>query len=112
MKYRPELFVNNKEYDADVRFYSFCWWSDRLDNDMNCYINNLLSSCNFISSTIEEVLEINTDADTSYIKYKTTLFNQVLEMVLLLPKQNRPIKNDFKVGDTIVGIFKAEVSLK
>lgn len=112
MKYKPELLVKNKVYDADVTLSSFCWWSDRDSNNQGTHISNSCFPCLFISSKIEEIVEINLDAKHPYVKYKTTLADQTFDMVLYYPERDEdeePIKDVFKVGDTIVGLFKANV---
>ena len=76
--------------------------------------NSCYPSC-FITSTIEEIVDIKLDIKHPYVRYKTTLGGQVFEMTLSYPTQeedDEPIKDMFKVGDKIIGLFKAEVKIK
>ena len=112
MKYKPELLIKNKAYDVEVTLSSFCWWSDRDGNNQSTHISNSCSPCSFISSKIEEIVEINLNTKHPYVKYRTTLVDQTFDMVLNYPERDEdeePIKDVFKVGDTIVGLFKANV---
>ena len=112
MKYKPELLIKNKAYDVEVTLSSFCWWSDRGGNNQSTHISNSCSPCSFISSKIEEIVEINLNTKHPYVKYRTTLADQTFDMVLNYPerdKDDKPIKDVFEVGDIIVGLFKAEV---
>ena len=115
MKYKPALSIKNKVYDADVKLWSFCWWSDRNGTNFATQISSSCSPCSFIVSKIEEIVEIKLDVKRPYVKYKTTLADQAFEMKLNYPVQDEedePIKDVFKVGDTIAGLFKAQVKIK
>ena len=115
MKYDPELFIKRKVYDADVKLWSFCWWSER---NYIKHANHISNSClpySFIVSKIEEIVDIKLDVKHPYVKYRTTIADQVFEMKLNYPAQNdedEPITDIFEVGDTIVGLFKAHVKIK
>ena len=115
IRYDPKLLIKHQEYEADIKLWSFCWWSST--NHIN-HANHISNSClpySFIVSKIEEILEIKLDIKKPYVKYKTTLADQVFEMKICYPEQNEydePIKDTFKVGDTIVGLFKAKVKIK
>ncbi len=115
MKYKPELLIKNKVYDVDVTLSSFCWWSDKNDGQQSTHISNSCFPCSFISSKIEEIVEINLNTKHPYVKYKTTLADQTFDMVLDYPERDKdeePIEDVFEVGDTIVGLFKAKVKIK
>lgn len=115
MKYKPELLIKNKVYDADVTLSSFCWWSNRNDNQHSTHIRNSCLPYSFISSKIEKIVDINLNTKHPYVKYKTTLADQAFDMVLHYPERDEddePIKDVFEIGDTIVGLFKAKVKIK
>ena len=115
MKYKPELLIKHKIYDANVILYSFCWWSDRKNDRHANHISKSCYPCSFISSKIEEIVDIKLNVKHPYVKYRTTLADQMFEMVLHYPEQDEhdePIKDTFEVGDTIVGLFKAKVKIK
>ena len=115
MKYKPELMIKHKVYDAEVKLWSFCWWSERKNIEHGNHISNSCLPYSFIASKIEEIVEVKLNIRHPYVKYKTTLADQVFEMKLNYPVQDEddePIKDVFKVGDTIVGLFKARVIIK
>lgn len=115
MKYNPERLVKHKEYDADVKFWSFCWWSQRDATKHSCHISNYCLPYSFIASKIEEIVEINLDCKKPYVKYRTTLAGQQFEMTLNYGEReedDQPIKDTFQVGDWICGLFKAQTKIK
>lgn len=115
MKYNPEHLVKHKEYDADVKFWSFCWWSQRDATKHSCHISNYCLPYSFIASKIEEIVEINLDCKKPYVKYRTTLAGQQFEMTLNYGEReedDQPIKDTFQVGDWICGLFKAQIKIK
>lgn len=114
MKYKPEYLIRHKEYDADVKFWSFCWWSQRNANKQSNHISNSILPFNFIASKIEEIIEIELDCENPYVKYKTTLFGQQFEMILnygVKDENDTPIKDTFQVGDWICGLFMASIKI-
>ena len=115
MKYNPEHLIKHKEYDADVKFWSFCWWSQRDATKHSCYISNYCLPYSFIASKIEEIIEINLDCKKPYVKYMTTLAGQQFEMTLNYGEReedDQPIKDTFQVGDWICGLFKAQIKIQ
>lgn len=115
MKYNPEHLVKHKEYDADVKFWSFCWWSQRDATKHSCHISNCCHPYSFIASKIEEIVEINLDCKKPYVKYRTTLAGQQFEMTLNYGEReedDQPIKDTFQVGDWICGLFKAQIKIQ
>ena len=115
MKYNPEHLVKHKEYDADVKFWSFCWWSQRDATKHSCHISNYCLPYSFIASKIEEIVEINLDCKKPYVKYRTTLAGQQFEMTLNYGEReedDQPIKDTFQVGDWICGLFKAQIKIQ
>ena len=115
MKYNPEHLVKHKEYDADVKFWSFCWWSQRDAIKHSCHISNYCLPYSFIASKIEEIVEINLDCKKPYVKYRTTLAGQQFEMTLNYGEReedDQPIKDTFQVGDWICGLFKAQIKIQ
>lgn len=115
MKYNPEHLVKHKEYDADVKFWSFCWWSQRDATKHSCHISNYCLPYSFIASKIEEIVEINLDCKKPYVKYRTTLAGQQFEMTLNYGEREEDdqlIKDTFQVGDWICGLFKAQIKIQ
>jgi|GEM_PF-4447166 len=115
MKYNPEHLVKHKEYDAVVKFWSFCWWSQRDATKHSCHISNYCLPYSFIASKIEEIVEINLDCKKPYVKYRTTLAGQQFEMTLNYGEReedDQPIKDTFQVGDWICGLFKAQIKIQ
>ena len=115
MKYQPELLIKHQEYEADVKLWSFCWWSQNDHTNHTTHISNTCLPYSFISSKIEEIVETNLNSKRPYVKYKTTLADQVFEMKICYPERDEddePIKDTFEVGDIIVGLFKAKIKIK
>lgn len=115
MKYDPDLLIRRQEYDASVKFWSFCWWSDRAAINHSSHITSYCLPFSFISTTIEELLEVKLDVKKPFVRYLTTLAEQKFEMKLCYPErdiEDGPIKDTFEVGDRIVGLFKAIVKIK
>ena len=115
MKYNPEHLIKHKEYDVDVKFWSFCWWSQRDTTKHSCHISNYCLPYSFIASKIEEIVEINLDCKKPYVKYRTTLAGQQFEMTLNYGEReedDQPIKDTFQVSDWICGLFKAQIKIQ
>ena len=115
MKYNPDFLVKHKEYEADVKFWSFCWWSQKDPSSRSSHISNYHLPYSFIASKIEEIVEINFDDKNPYVIYKTTLAGQQFEMILSYGTRDEddpPIKDTFQVGDWICGLFIAKVKIK
>lgn len=98
--------------EADVELYSHCFVSESMNANVNTHLMASSFPCNFISSTIEEIVELKLDIDMPYVKYKTTINGEVFNVTLIYPKQDEPVKDIYKVGDKIVGLFRADVSIK
>ena len=115
MKYDPKVMVPHTIYEAEVKFWSFNWWTDRDDTGRYCSINPGCCPCSFISTTIEEILETKLDVKRPFIRYRSIVHGHVHELKLCYPerdKDDEPIKDVLKVGDRVVGLFKAEVKLR
>ena len=115
MKYKPEYLIRHKEYEADVRLWSLCWWSQGSAKSQTCHISSSALPFTFIASKIEEIVETRLDCKQPYIKYKTTLSGQQFEMVLVYGEKDDDdpsIKDNYQVGDWICGLFRAIVKIR
>ena len=112
MKYEPRISARNTRFEADVSFWSFCW--ENTSNPVNhvTHISESIGPCCFIVSKIEKILEIDLKGKRPYVTYETTLSGEKFKMTLCYPhrqKGDKPITDTFSQGDTIIGLFKAEV---
>ena len=115
MKYDPKIMVPKTIYDADVKYWSFCWWTDKENTGHPIGISEHCFPLSFISTTIEEIIEQRFDVARPYIRYKAKIHGHIHECKLCYPKQyedDEPIKDTFEVGDKVVGLFKAKVRIR
>ena len=114
MKYDPKVMVPHAIYEAEVKYWSFCWWTDREKTGHCSGINPSCGPYSFISTTIEEIIEKRFDVPRPYVRYKAIIHDRAHEIKLCYPKQHaddEPIKDVFEVGDRVVGLFKTIVKL-
>ena len=114
MEYDPKIMIPKTIYEADVKYWSFCWWTDR-EPTGNC--SGLSQHCfplSFVSTTIEEIIEKRFDVPRPYVKFKGSISGHIYEIKLCYRKQyedDQPITDIFEVGDRVVGLFKAKVKI-
>ena len=114
MKYDPRLLKPHEVHDADVSFWSFCWENTSNPANHVTHISESIGPCCFIVSKIERILEIDLKGKRPYMTYETTLSGEKFKMTLCYPhrqKGDKPITDTFSQGDTISGLFKAEVKI-
>ena len=102
----------SKEYDLDISFYSFIWYSPK-DKSWSTLINNGCVPYAFINTYIEEIIDINLNDEYPYVKFKGSINNQPLVFTLCYPKRSEddePIKETFYVGEQIIGLFKGTIN--
>ena len=114
MKYDPNIMIPNAVYEADVKYWSFCWWTDKETTGHCSGISQHCFPLSFISTTIEEIIEKRFDVVRPYVRFKGMVHGRIHEMKLCYPKQyedDEPIKDTFEVGDKVIGLFKAKVTI-
>ena len=111
----PTLLIKGKEYEADVNLNAFVWWAECQKARWSTAISKSCFPFSFIESTIEELIDVNLKIKHPYVKYKTTINNETFELTLNYRTQHKddePIKDTFKVGDRVIGLFRANIKLK
>lgn len=112
--YDPSFLIKGQTYETDISLDAFVWWSECQKASWSTSISKSCFPFSFIESTIEELIEVNLVAKYPYVKYKATINKEVFALTLHYRKKHKddePIKDTFKVGDRVVGLFKANVKL-
>ena len=115
MKYDPKIMIPKTIYEADVKYCSFCWWTAKENTGRCTGISQHCLPFSFISTTIEEIIEKRFDVARPYIRYKAKIHGRTHEFKLCYPNQyedDEPIKDTFEVGDKVIGLFKAKVTIR
>ena len=111
----PSFLDEGKEYDADVKLTAFIWWSECQKAEWSTAISKRCFPFSFVKSTIEELIEVNLKARHPYVRYKSTINNEMFELTLNYRtqyKDDEPIDDIFKPGDRVVGLFKANIKFR